>query len=151
MCLRGESRHTERVSSGLKEVTKLLINDFKIKELGYDFMGYSLQKGDIYTFHHVLIPNRDGGPYDYWNGVVLFSAPHQYLHVIEATNHNYFSYITSEMLDMKHKGYLDEDNLVEINDILCDFESKYWNRYTKKGKKLIKDVYLNRKYRNSPR
>lgn len=28
----------------MKEVTKLLINDFKIKQLNYDFMGYSLQR-----------------------------------------------------------------------------------------------------------
>ena len=43
----------------MKEVTKLLINDFKIKQLNYDFMGYSLQRGDIYTFHHFLIANRE--------------------------------------------------------------------------------------------
>ena len=34
----------------MKEVTKLMINEFKIKQLGYDFMGYTLQKNDIYTF-----------------------------------------------------------------------------------------------------
>lgn len=26
----------------MREVTKLMINEFKIKKLGYDFMGYSL-------------------------------------------------------------------------------------------------------------
>jgi len=31
----------------MKDVTKLMINEFKIKELGYDFMGYELQKSDI--------------------------------------------------------------------------------------------------------
>ena len=130
----------------MKEVTKLMINEFKLKELGHDFMGYSLQKGDIYTFHHLIVPNRQGGPYARWNGAILYSTPHQYLHVIEATDYKYFSYLTSEMIDMNQKGFIDIDNILEINDILCEFEHKYRNRRSKKGKRLIKDAYLNRQY-----
>lgn len=137
--------HRKSVSE-LKSVTNLLINDFKIKELGHDFMGHSLQQGDVYTFHHAIVPNREGGKYVYWNGVVLFSTPHQYLHAIESVSDDYFYWITSEMLDMKMKGFLDESNLKEINNILCEFEDKYKNRYTRRGKKLIKDEYLNRVY-----
>ena len=135
----------------MKEVTKLLINDFKIKELGYDFMGYSLQKGDIYTFHHLIVPNRQGGPYARWNGAILYSTPHQYLHAIEATDYKYFGYLTSEMIDMNQKGFIDTDNILEINNILCEFEHKYQNRYSKKGKRLIKDTYLNRIYNKGSR
>ena len=123
-----------------------MINEFKLKELGHDFMGYSLQKGDIYTFHHLIVPNRQGGPYARWNGAILYSTPHQYLHVIEATDYRYFGYLTSEMIDMNQKGFIDIDNILEINDILCEFEYKYRNRRTKKGKRLIKDTYLNRQY-----
>ena len=123
-----------------------MINEFKLKELGHDFMGYSLQKGDIYTFHHLIVPNRQGGPYTRWNGAILYSTPHQYLHVIEATDYKYFSYLTSEMIDMNQKGFIDIDNILEINDILCEFEHKYRNRRSKKGKRLIKDAYLNRQY-----
>lgn len=146
VCRRGNLGYAERVL-GLKEVTKLLINDFKIKELGHDFMGYSLQKGDIYTFHHLLVPNRQGGPYAYWNGVVLFSTPHQYLHAIEAIEHKYFEYLTSEMQDMKVKGYLDDANLREIEAILSEFEWKYKNHYTKKRKKVLRPEYLHRKFK----
>ena len=128
----------------MREVTKLMINEFKIKELNHDFMGYSLQKGDIYTFHHLIIPNRDGGPYARWNGAILCSTPHQYLHAIESVDFTYFSYLTSEMIDMNLKGYLDERNISAVHDILCEFEYKYRNRRTKKGKRLIKDEYLNR-------
>lgn len=123
-----------------------MINEFKIKELGYDFMGYSLQKGDIATFHHLIIPNRHGGPYARWNGAILYSTPHQYLHVIEAVDMKYFGFLTSEMIDINHKCYLDPDNLNEIDNILCDFEYKYRNRCSKKGKRLIKDTYLNRNH-----
>ena len=123
-----------------------MINEFKLKELGHDFMGYSLQKGDIYTFHHLIVPNRQGGPYARWNGAILYSTPHQYLHVIEATDYRYFGYLTSEMIDMNQKGFIDIDNILEINDILCEFEYKYQKRRSKKGKRLIKDAYLNRQY-----
>ena len=123
-----------------------MINEFKLNELGHDFMGYSLQKGDIYTFHHLIVPNRQGGPYARWNGAILYSTPHQYLHVIEATDYRYFGYLTSEMIDMNQKGFIDIDNILEINDILCEFEYKYRNRRSKKGKRLIKDAYLNRQY-----
>lgn len=123
-----------------------MINEFKIKELKYDFMGYSLQKGDILTFHHLIIPNRLGGPYSRENGAILYSTPHQYLHTIEAVDIKYFGYLTSEMIDINHKGYLDPSNLYEIDNILLDFEHKYHNRRGKKGRCLIKDSYLNRNH-----
>lgn len=146
MCVRGKSSYAEK-GIGLKEVTKLLINDFKIKELGHDFMGYSLQKKDIYTFHHLIVPNRQGGPYAYWNGVILCSTPHQYLHAIESVDYKYFGYLTSEMQDMKTKGFLDEDNLREIDNILCEFEWNYRDYHTRKGKKVLRPEYLRRQFR----
>lgn len=128
----------------MKEVTKLMINEFKIKQLGYDFMGYSLQRGDIYTFHHLIIPNRNGGPYARWNGAILFSTPHQYLHTIEAKDYDMFCLITSEMIDMNIKGFLDSSNLRRIDDILNQFEREHCSDRSKKGKMLIKEEYTRR-------
>lgn len=128
----------------MKEITKLMINEFKIKELGYDFMGYSLQKGDIYTFHHLIIPNRHGGRYERWNGAILCSTPHQYLHVIEAKDYDLFCYLTSEMIDMNIKGYLDIENLRNINNLLKQFEAEHSGETTRKGKLLIKEEYTRR-------
>ena len=130
----------------MKEITKLMIREFKIKELGHDFMGYSLQKGDIYTFHHLIIPNRHGGPYSRWNGAILFSTPHQYLHVIEAKDYDRFCYLTSEMIDENIKGCLDIENLRHINDCLTSFEREYCSSRTKKGKVLIKEEYTKRNH-----
>lgn len=130
----------------MKEITKLMIREFKIKQLGYDFMGYSLQKGDIYTFHHLIIPNRHGGPYSRWNGAILFSTPHQYLHVIEAKDYDRFCYLTSEMIDENVKGYLDIENLQHINDCLKSFEREYCSARTSKGKVLIKEEYTRRNH-----
>lgn len=131
----------------MKEVTRHLIKDFKVFKLNTDFMGYSLQKKDIPTFHHLLIPNRNGGPYSYENGVVLFTIPHRYLHIIEAYDYHKFSLITSEMYDMKVKKYLAEENLENIGEILSEFEHKHQDTHTKKGRKLIRDEYLHRKYK----
>lgn len=128
----------------MREVTKLMINEFKIKQLGYDFMGYSLQKGDIYTFHHLIVPNRNGGAYARWNGAILFSTPHQYLHVIESKDYDKFCYLTSEMIDMNIKGYLDVENLRNIDDVLTQFEREYSGARTRKGKVLIKEEYTRR-------
>ena len=130
----------------MREVTKLMINEFKIKQLGYDFMGYSLQRGDIYTFHHLIIPNRHGGPYARWNGAVLCGrTSHPYLHLIEAKDYDMFCYLTSEMIDENVKGYLDSNNLKSIDDLLTCFEREHCSDRSKKGKLLIKEEYVMRK------
>lgn len=130
----------------MKEITKLMIREFKIKELGYDFMGYSLRKGDIYTFHHLIIPNRHGGPIARWNGAILFSTPHQYLHVIEGKDYDRFCYLTSEMIDINVKGYLNIKNLRHIDDCLKSFEKEHCSDRTSKGKVLIKEEYTRRNH-----
>lgn len=129
----------------MKEITKLMINEFKLKDLGMDFLGYSLQKNDIYTFHHLIIPNRNNGPYARWNGAILCGkSSHPYLHLIEAKDYDMFCYITSEMIDMNIKGYLDIDNLKRINAVLKRFEKEHETDRSKKGKNLIKEEYRRR-------
>lgn len=129
----------------MREVTKLMINEFKIQQLGYDFMGYSLQKDDIYTFHHLIVPNCKNGPYERWNGAILCGkSSHPYLHTIEKIDYDRFATITSEMIDMNLKGYLDTDNIRYIDDVLTSFEREYSNARTRKGKVLIKEAYLRR-------
>ena len=130
----------------MKQVTKLMINEFKIKQLGFDFMGFELQKKDIYTFHHLIIPNREGGAFAIWNGAILCGkSSHPYLHVIEAKDYDMFCYITSEMIDENVKGYLDPQNIRNIHAILEQFEREHSGDRTKKGKKLIKEEFLRRK------
>jgi hypothetical protein len=127
-----------------------MIRDFKIKQLGYDFMGYEPQVGDMIHFHHLLVPRRMckeyglGEGYVRWNGVLLFSTPHAYLHLIEAKDLDIYLAITSEMLDMNFKGYLDTKNLRYIDDCLCEFEKEHINDKNKHGKHLIKSEYLQR-------
>lgn len=129
----------------MKEITKLIIREFKIKELGYDFMGYKLEKGDIYTAHHLIIPARFGGKLTRENTVVLCGeTSHPYLHLIEAKDYDMFCYITSEMIDMNVLGRLEYKNLKNINELLTQFEREHCSDEGKKGKKLIKREYLRR-------
>lgn len=129
----------------MKEVTRLMINEFQINKLGYDFMGYKLQKGDIYTFHHLIVPNRQGGPYARWNGAILCGkTAHPYLHAIESKDYDMFCYLTSEMIDINTQGYISTYNLRNIDSLLCQFEREHSGDRTSKGKLLIKEEYTKR-------
>lgn len=138
----------------MKPVTRKIIEDFEISSVGHDFMGYppqtplttpTLRTPDILTYHHLLIPRREGGPYSYWNGVVLYSTPHAYLHLIEALSPDLFAYITSEMFDMKAARFLDPRNIQNIDEILQEFEYTHRDYRSQKTKRrVLKPEYLNR-------
>lgn len=135
----------------MKEIAERMIKDFKIMKLGYDFMGYNVDKKSSLSFHHLIIPRREsrkykiGDGYLYWNGAILKqNTSHDYLHLIESKDHDMFLAITSEMIDENIKGYLDISNLRYINDVLCQFEREYCSDLSKKGKLLIKEEYLRR-------
>lgn len=135
----------------MKQVTKMLINDFKIKQLKYDFLGYSLQKGDSYNFHHLIYSheycrkNNLGDGYWYNNGVILCgNSSHPYLHLIERENRYIFEEITQEMVEMKNKGYIDKNNLIAIDQMLRYFENDNKNKKNKKGQLIIKPQYYDR-------
>lgn len=129
----------------MKEITKTMIEEFKIKQLNYDFMGYSLQKKDIYTFHHLIIPARNGGKYIRQNGAILCgNTSHPYLHIIEYKDNDMFWDITNEMVEMNQLGKLDLQNLRRIHDILTQFEREHCSDRTRKGKILIKEQYTRR-------
>lgn len=128
----------------MKYITRLMINMYSIDKLGYDFAGYSLQKGDIYTYHHI-IPRRHNGPMTIENGAILCGkSSHPYLHTIENYDYDRFTAITSELIDENIKGYLDMENLRNIDDILNGFEREYCGRTNRKGKPIIKEEYVKR-------
>lgn len=129
----------------VRRITKFMVNEFKIRELGYDFMGYHLNNDDMHTFHHLIIPNREKGPYDRWNGAILCgNTAHPYLHKIEEVDYDIFAALTSEMIDMNFKGFLDPENIRKIDDILTCFEREHCSDRAKGGKMLIKEIYTER-------
>lgn len=133
----------------MREITKLMINDFKIMKLGMDFMGYHVNRKQDLSYHHLIIPRRHckeaglGEGYLYWNGAILRqNTSHDYLHIIENIDPEIFYELTSEMIDENIKGRLDIDNLKRIHDLLLYFEREHDHDTSKKGKLLIKREFV---------
>ena len=133
----------------MKEITKIMVNDFKIMKLGMDFMGYHVNRKQDLSFHHLIIQRRHckeaglGEGYLYWNGAILRqNTSHDYLHNIERVDPEIFYLITSEMIDENIKGRLDIDNLKRIHDLLLYFEREHDHDTSKKGKLLIKREFV---------
>lgn len=133
----------------MKEITKIMVNDFKIMKLGMDFMGYHVNRKQDLSYHHLIIPRRHckeaglGEGYLYWNGAILRQdTSHEYAHVIEKIDPEIFYELTSEMIDENIKGRLDIDNLKRIHDLLLYFEREHDHDTSKKGKLLIKREFV---------
>ena len=133
----------------MKNITEQMIKDFKIMKLGFDFMGYKVDKKQSLSFHHLIIPYREsknygiGDGYLYWNGAILRqNTSHDYLHIIEKIDPDIFYELTSEMIDENIKGRLDIDNLKRIHDLLLYFEREHDHDTSKKGKLLIKREFV---------
>lgn len=132
----------------MKQLTKEMIKAYHIRELNQDFMGYELQKNDIYTFHHLVVPARFGGKEEWDNGAILCGkSSHPYLHLIETKDYELFMAITYEMLKENEQGFISPQNLNFIDDCLLYFEREYSGKRSKKGKLLIKEEYA-RRYRH---
>ena len=133
----------------MKEIRKIMVNDFKIMKLGYDFLGYKVNRKQDLSFHHLIIQRRHckeaglGEGYLYWNGAILRqNTSHDYLHIIEKIDPEIFYELTSEMIDENIKGRLDIDNLKRIHDLLLYFEREHDHDTSKKGKLLIKREFV---------
>ena len=134
----------------MREVTNLMVNEFKIMKLGMDFMGYRVTRKEQLSFHHLLVAHRDckelhipSDGYVRWNGVILRqNTSHDYAHVIEKIDPDIFYKLTSEMIDENIKGRLDIDNLKRIHDLLLYFEREHDHDTSKKGKLLIKREFV---------
>lgn len=136
----------------MKEITKLMVYEYNIKKLKYDFMGFTFRLDKELSFHHLIISHRDckkfGLGEGYWefNGAILVQeTSHDYLHRIESRDEEIFDLITSEMIDEKIKGKLDIENLRKIRDLLKYFEKEHCGERTSKGKPLIKEEYIRRR------
>ena len=123
----------------MKAITREMIKKYGIKD--FDFMGYDVRRKENLSFHHLIIPHRNckeygmGEGYLLWNGAILNQdTSHEYLHIIEYVDYDVFCALSSEMIDMNIKGYLDKDNLRYIKDILLSLEREHDHDKNKKGK-----------------
>lgn len=133
----------------MREVTKEMIKTYKINKLKIDFMGYTFNRLDELSFHHLIIPKRDcsamgiGDGYLQWNGSILRqNTSHDYLHVIERIDREIFLAITESMIKENQLGKLDIQELRRIRMLLEYFEKEHKEEKTSRGKQLIKRKYL---------
>ena len=136
----------------MKKVTNLMINNYGLKKLKMDMMGYKVVRNSDYSFHHLIIPKRDcrkeripSDGYVEWNGAILSSrSSHPYIHVIEQIDRRRFVSITEELVEINEQGYVDRENLLRIYNMLEGFEKVYGREYSKHGKLLVKKEFLDR-------
>ena len=102
----------------MKAITRDMIHIYNIQKLGYDFMGYTFQKTNELSFHHLVIPKRDckkqglGEGYLWWNGAILNQcSSHDYLHLIERLDREIFLLITNVMIEENKNMKLDIESL----------------------------------------
>ena len=133
----------------MREITKLMVNDFNLKKFKYDFAGFRFNRTNELSFHHLIVPRKDsekfgiGDGYVYWNGAILVQATsHDYLHLIERVDRIMFLAITDELVKENKQGYVDLNNIKRIHNIMEDFEYTHKNERGKKGKLLVKREYI---------
>lgn len=133
----------------MREITKLMVNDFNLKKLGYDFAGFHFNRTNELSFHHLIVPHRDsrsfgiGEGYVYWNGAILVqNTSHDYLHLIESVNRPMFLAITDELVKENKQGHVDVDNIRRIHSVMEEFEDTYGDLRGRRGKLLVKREYI---------
>ena len=134
----------------MRAITIQMINDFKLKKLKYDFAGYTFDRTNQLSFHHLIIPKREcirlhipSEGYIYQNGAILRqNTSHDYLHTIENYDYDRFLAITSELIHENILGEPSTENLRRIRDILISFEREYSNERSKSGNLIIKESYV---------
>ena len=135
----------------MKEITGQMVKIYNIKY--FDFMGYDIKRKESLSFHHLIVARRYckqqglGEGYYLWNGAILVqNTSHDYLHTIEHIDYDVFCALSSEMIDMNIRGYLDIQNLRQIKDILLYFEREHDRDRNKKGRLLIKQEYTQNRF-----
>lgn len=125
----------------MSRLRERLYKDYKLEELGYDFMGYEFEtKRDLSTHH--IIPRHSGGETKKDNLCVLNRyTSHNYIHLIEDTDYKVFLEISKYLLEQVKKGEISIEQLLRIDDALHFFEFKYRNEEDRHGERLIKPEY----------
>lgn len=108
-----------------------------------DWMNYRLVKNEL-TFHHIK-KKENGGKRIIENGALLMPYAHQYLHLIEFKDietYETLNRIFKQINSHRKEATYGQRQMIEY--ILREFEEIHKNDRGHKGKKLIKDEYLNR-------
>jgi hypothetical protein len=126
------------------KLTNRIYYDFKLNELGFDFMGYLFDDKQELSYHHIQ-PRHYGGKTTYGNGALLTrDVSHNYIHTIEAYDFKLFIELSQE-LKAEHKDGITKEHLLAIKQMLEFFEDKFENECTRKGVPIIKEEFVRRR------
>lgn len=125
----------------MKDVTRELIRIYEPKKI--DWMGYQYLNNNQLSFHHIQ-KKEHGGLYIINNGALLRQdTSHEYLHIIEYKDLDMYIYINNILQSINDQGFKPtKRQLLAIKAILEQFEREHINDKTKKGKRLIKNKYI---------
>ena len=125
----------------MSKLRERIYKDFKMEELGYDFMGYTFESKKELSTHHIL-PRHSGGQTKKNNLCALnrFTS-HNYIHLIEDTDYKVFLELSKYLLEQVAKGEISREQLLRIADALQFFEYKFRDEEDRHGERLIKPEY----------
>ena len=129
----------------MSRLREKIYKEFKIEELGHDFMGYAFESKKELSTHHIL-PRHSGGKTKKDNLCVLNRyTSHNYIHLIEDTDYKVFLEISKYLLEQVYKGEISREQLVRIEDALQFFEFKFRDAEDRHGERLIKPEYKSKR------
>lgn len=129
-------------------VKKEMIGIFQLDKLGYDMMGYTFNRFDELSYHHLKRSKSKGGAKTVDNGAILTHVTsHEYLHLIERIDPDLYRAIKEVLIEENQSRRIEIANLRRIRDILLQFEREHGNDVAKKGTNfyLIKDEYIEKR------
>lgn len=54
----------------MRQITAEMIEEYQLKKLGFDFMGYTFRNIKDLSFHHLIIPRKDSRKHGIGDGYV---------------------------------------------------------------------------------
>lgn len=129
----------------MSKLRERIYKDFKMEQLGYDFLGYTFDSKKELSTHHIL-PRHSGGQTKKNNLCALnrFTS-HNYIHLIEDTDYKVFLELSKYLLEEVKLGKIDREQLLRIADVLEFFEYKYRNEEDRHGELLIRPEYKSKR------
>jgi hypothetical protein len=127
-----------------KEITNQMIEIWDMTNT--DWMGYEKGKKDIFSYHHLRVAKRNGGPISIDNGAILCGeSAHPYLHVVERYDRDMFLFITKILIQVNDQCFMPTyDQLLRIDAVLNIFEREHCSDANKKGYPLIRESFTKR-------
>ena len=131
------------MSKAVREVTKQMIEIWGMTNT--DWMGF-INEDDMFSYHHLRVAKRNGGPVTIHNGAVLCRLTgHPYLHIIEAHDRDKFLYLTKILIEVNDQRYMPTfDQLVRMDAVFTEFEREHLSDINGNGGYLIRDSFEKR-------